>query len=84
MTKKTATPDTPKMALRKWAFANEITPAQFAKRTGFTYQYAWGLISGDEIPTVQTLGTILVSYGTALCSPLVEAFQRQADFEAQS
>ena len=52
-------------ALQAWAEEKGINPAEFAKRMDYTYQHAWGLLSGDRLVTHETLGRFLVCYGDA-------------------
>ena len=52
-------------ALVDWAKANGITPVIFHKTTGFTYQHAWRLLSGQAGVTERTLGRLLLTYPEA-------------------
>ena len=49
--------------LRTWAEQNEVTPAQFAEKTGYKYSYAWDLLRGRGTFTQESLGRFVFAYG---------------------
>lgn len=61
---KIAVPPTPNQALVEWAKMNKINPAQLARKTGFSYAYAWSLLSGDRSVTPETFGRLALAFGS--------------------
>lgn len=66
-----------KQALQEWAKANKITAANFARATGYSYQHAWRLLAGDTEPTTDTLGRIVVGFGSKTAAPIIKTFQNK-------
>lgn len=67
-----------KQALIKWAEDEGITPADFSKTTGYTYQHSWGLLRGKLYPTQATIGRLLSAYGIAPASLIVAALDDES------
>lgn len=52
-----------KTALVRWAERHEVSPSAFARRMGYSYAHAWGLLRGDANVTSEMLGRFVVSFG---------------------
>lgn len=75
MPKPIPAPSSPKQALQIWAQQHNITPAQFAKDTEYSYQHAWNILAGETDVTLETLGRIVIAYGTDSVLPVIKAFK---------
>jgi transcriptional regulator with XRE-family HTH domain len=49
--------------LKTWLKRRDISITEFARKTGYTYVHAWGLVNGSRNITHETLGRLLVTYG---------------------
>ena len=49
--------------LRSWAEGRAITPAEFARKTGYSYQHAFNVLRGGSEATDDTLGRVTRCYG---------------------
>lgn len=52
-----------KQAMTQWCEIKGISPADFSKTMGITYQHAWGLLSGEREFSDAMLGLFVKSYG---------------------
>ena len=50
-------------AVRGWAEEEGITPAEFGKRLGYSYNHAYQVLKGDGGASVETVGRIALHYG---------------------
>lgn len=64
-----------KSALCRWAKQAQITPAHFARATGYVYMHAWGLLKGARMPTNDTVARLLAAYGPAPAQLVSDALQ---------
>ena len=69
---------TPKTALRAWADSNEVTPAEFGRKMGYTYNHAYQLLRGEAEVTVDMLGRFVVAYGAEASRTIAAAFAQNA------
>jgi plasmid maintenance system antidote protein VapI len=53
-----------KRALQQWAEENGIKPPEFARRMDYSYQHAYRLLRGDLDVTNDTIGRLVLNYGT--------------------
>lgn len=75
MPKQLPVPSSPKQALQIWAKQRNLTPTQFAKDTKYSYAYAWSILSGEADITLETLGRIVVAYGSDSVISVIKAFK---------
>jgi hypothetical protein len=73
---------TPKQALAAWAEANGIKPTVFARKTGYTYSYAWSILRGNAEITSDALGKIVLAFGADSVKPVIEAMQTCVEVSA--
>jgi len=74
---------TPKEALIAWAKANGVTPPQFTKTMGYSYNHAYQLLRGNSDVTFDLLGRFTVAYGPDAASQLMPTFQAKLVAAAQ-
>ena len=55
----------PELQLQMWAIQHRISPASFAKATGFSYNHAYQLLRGKAKVTFEVLGRMLAAYEPA-------------------
>lgn len=60
-----------KKALLAWAERNNVTPVDFAEKTGYSYMHAWSLLRGKAKVTADALGPIMVGYGVEAVSEII-------------
>ena len=65
---------TPKETLKAWAEANQVTPPQFARAMGYTYNHAYQILRGNADVTFDVLGRFTVAYGPEAAARLASAF----------
>jgi plasmid maintenance system antidote protein VapI len=64
-----------KKTLQDWAEREGITPAEFARKTGYSYQHSFNLLRGKTEVTEETLGRILVGFGSDVANEVVSCVQ---------
>ncbi len=52
-------------AVRSWAIDKEISPAEFARQLGYSYNHAYQMLKGDGAASVETIGRIAINLGTS-------------------
>lgn len=57
--------------VRAWALRESIRPADFARKTGFSYQHAYNLLSGSGRVSDETLGRISRTYGAQVLDEIL-------------
>jgi hypothetical protein len=62
---------------RRWAEIRAITPANFARETGYSYQYAYSLLRGSAEVRDDTMGRILRVYGCDAAAEIVKFSQAE-------
>lgn len=71
----------PKEALQQWANQNGITPPDFARTMGYSYNHAYQLLRGEAEVKIEMLGRFVVAYGTEASKPIAEAFSLHTDMD---
>lgn len=51
------------VAVRAWAAEKEISPADFARQCGYSYNHAFQMLKGEQTASVETIGRIAINYG---------------------
>lgn len=72
---------TPKDALQSWANKNHISPAEFGRKMGYSYNHAYQLMRGEAEVTIDMLGRFMVAYGADDAKEIAAAFQDEADMD---
>jgi hypothetical protein len=73
-----------KDALIKWAEDKGISPTDFHKATGYTYQHAWNLLRGKEYPGQETVGRMLAAYGPEAAQLISDALNGTAEGQTKA
>lgn len=69
-----------KAALRKWADDRGLTPADFARATGYSYNHAYQLLKGEMPVTDATVGRLVMVWGAAVATEMgIVAHQEAAN-----
>lgn len=58
-------------AFQMWAKREAIRPIDFATKTGYSYIHAYNLLRGASDVTFETLGRIMLGYGTAVMNEIM-------------
>ncbi|HEY4691100.1 MAG TPA: hypothetical protein VIK33_17450 [Anaerolineae bacterium] len=66
---------TPTQTLKHWAASEDKTAADFARETGYQYNYTTQLFRGDREITPETLGWICIVYGGQVAEPIAAAMR---------
>ena len=61
-----------KTSLREWAEKQNVTPAEFARVTGYSYNHAYQLLRGDAAVTTEVIGRIIVTYGPEVAGEILK------------
>lgn len=61
-----------KAGLRAWAEEMQISPAEFARVTGYSYNHAYQLLRGDAAVTTEVIGKITVTYGPEAAATILK------------
>lgn len=61
-----------KAGLRTWAEEHQISPADFARMTGYSYNHAYQLLRGEAAVTDQVIGRITVTYGPEAAAEILK------------
>lgn len=72
---------TAKQALQDWAAKTRVTPTEFARKMGYTYNHAYQLLRGNVEVTLETLGRFVVAYGAKAAQPIAATFSDQTDMD---
>jgi len=64
---------TPKEALVQWAKRNAINPVKLAEKVGYSYMHCWSLLRGDTAITAETLGRLVLAFGTESVAEIAKA-----------
>lgn len=59
-----------KSRLQGWAERNGVSPADFSRATGYSYNYAYQLLRGSAPVTNDTLGRIVRAYGADVAAQI--------------
>lgn len=51
------------LAVRSWANEKLISPADFARQCGYSYNHAYQMLKGEQSASVETIGRIALNYG---------------------
>ncbi len=70
-------------ALIQWAANNEVSPADFSRSTGYSYNHAAMLLRGEAKVTEQTLGRVLLAYGPEVAEPLAALMRANGNGSAR-
>lgn len=63
--------------LRSWAERNGVRPAEFARKTGYSYMHAYQLLHGNAQAADETLGRVARTYGAGAVAEIVGDAQSQ-------
>jgi hypothetical protein len=72
---------TPKEALQHWATSNQVSPADFGRKMGYSYNYAYQLLRGESEVKIDMLGRFVVAYGMEAAKPLAASFSDSVDMD---
>lgn len=64
--------------LRRWAELGGISPTDFARVTGYSYQHSYNLLRGNGQVTDETLGRVLRTFGNEAAAEIIQ-FSRTED-----
>lgn len=61
-----------KVGLQVWAEKHQISPADFARMTGYSYNHAYQLLRGDAAVADEVIGRIARTYGTETAEEILK------------
>jgi len=68
-----------KAGLVAWAERDGISPAEFSRRTGYSYNHAYQLLRGQAAVTTDTLGRVFVAYGMEVVRDIFVLCEKKQD-----
>lgn len=71
------------IAVRGWVEAKEISPVEFGRVLGYSYNHAYQMLRGDGEASLETLGRMAVAYGAEAVGEVLDLVEAErADAEA--
>jgi hypothetical protein len=67
-----------KTALKTWMEQNKITPAVFARATGYSYNHAYQLLRGQARVSEAVVARLLLGFGQQIATEVATALRQES------
>lgn len=71
------------LAVRGWAEMAQISPADFARVAGYSYNHAYQMLKGDGMASVETVGRIAIHFGVEAVADVLQRIEPTVNVTAE-